>query len=188
MSSQLIDPRQLRRIRLQVGYTQAKLADEAGVSQSVIAKLEAGSIDPTYSTLVAISRALNSGISKTGKKAAEVMTSPVTSVQDSTTLSECVEIMKANSISQMPVFSGKKMVGTVTEGQIMDLVSQSKDPSALLRDPVHEHVLPAFAVVGKDTPVEALLSMFRFLPAVLVTSGDEVVGIITKIDVLSGTP
>lgn len=188
MSSQLIDPRQLKRIRLQVGYTQAKLAEEAGVSQSVIAKMEAGSIDPTYSTLSAVSKALNSGMTRTGKKASEVMSKPVISVQDTATLSECVEIMKANSISQMPVFSGKKMVGTVTEGQIMDLVMQSKDPTSLLQHSVHEHALPSFAVVGEDTPVDALLSIFRYLPAILVTSRGEVVGIITKIDVLSGAP
>jgi len=41
------------------------------------------------------------------------------------------------------------------------------------------------SVVGKDTPVEALYSLFRYLPAVLVEAGDRVEGIITKVDVLT---
>jgi len=187
LASQLIDPKQLKRVRTQLGYTQAALASAAGVSQSVIAKLEAGTVDPTFGTLSAISRALNSGIVRTGKRAVDVMTAPVISVQDSAKLSECVAVMKKGSISQMPVFSGRKMVGTITESQIMTLVSESAEPATILEHSVKEHALPAFAVVGTDTPVEALLSVFRFLPAVLVASGDEIVGIITKIDVLAGT-
>jgi predicted transcriptional regulator len=46
-------------------------------------------------------------------------------------------------------------------------------------------MFPVFAVVGRDTPVEALFSLFRYLPAVLVTSGEKVEGIITKIDLLA---
>ncbi len=187
MSGQLIDPGQLKKVRVQLGLTQASLAKSAGVSQSVIAKLEAGKVDPTFSTLSAISKALNSGLSKTGKRAMHVMSSPVTCIQEDATLSECVEAMKRGSISQMPVFSGKTMIGTITEGEIMDLVSGSADPSKVLRQRVRDHVLPAFAIVGKDTPVDALMSLFRLLPAVLVSSGDEIVGIITKIDILAGT-
>lgn len=69
MAAQLIDPKQLKRIRLQLGYTQAGLADAAGVSQSIVAKVEAGAVDPTFKTLRAISAALNSRIVTTGKKA-----------------------------------------------------------------------------------------------------------------------
>ncbi|MDA4124046.1 MAG: hypothetical protein OK438_01155 [Thaumarchaeota archaeon] len=48
-----------------------------------------------------------------------------------------------------------------------------------------DHVQLAYPVVGRETPVEALLSLFRVLPAVLVSSGKNVVGIITKIDLLA---
>jgi predicted transcriptional regulator len=93
--------------------------------------------------------------------------------------------MKSRSISQMPVFLGQKMVGTVTDDQIVYLVSSSPNPTELLRQRVGDHILPVFAVVGKDTPVEALFSLFRYMPAVLVACGEKVEGIITKIDLLS---
>lgn len=185
MASALIDPKQLKRIRLQVGFTQAGLAKAAGLSQSIIAKVEAGTVDPTFSTLAAISKALNSTMTTKGKRAADVMASPVIGVQDDATLSECVKTMKDHFISQMPVFSGQKMVGTVTDNQVMSLVSASANPSELLKQKVGDHVLPVFAVVGRDTPVEALFSLFRYMPAVLVASGERVEGIITKIDLLS---
>ncbi len=185
MATSLVDPRQLKRIRLQAGLTQAGLAKAAGVSQSIIAKVEAGATDPTYGTLQAISRALNSGLATKGKRAADVMSSPVIGVQGSTKLAECVTVMKKRSISQMPVFEGKKMIGTVTESQIMSLVLAAANPREILEQVAADHALPVYAVVGKDTPIEALFSLLKYMPAVLVGSGEDVEGIITKIDLLS---
>ena len=185
MAVQLIDPRQLKRIRIQLGYTQAGLAEAAGVSQSIVAKVEAGGVDPTYKTLRAISAALNSRIVVKGKKAADVMSSPVIGVNRDARLSECVALMKKNAFSQMPVFSGGKMVGTITEGRILDLLATAPDPAEVLDHRVGRHVQPVFAVVGSDTPVEALFSLFGYMTAVLVVSGETVLGIITKIDMLA---
>jgi len=161
------------------------LADTAGVSQSIVAKVEAGAVDPTFKTLKAISAALNSRIITTGKKAADVMSSPVIGVNDDARLSECIAVMKKNAFSQMPVFSGGKMVGTITEGWILDRLVTAPNPAKILNQPVRDHIQPVFAVVGRDTPVEALFSLFGYLPAVVVVSGDDVLGIITKIDMLA---
>lgn len=188
MASTLIDPKQLKRIRQQAGLTQSGLAKAAGLSQSIVAKVEGGDVDPTFSTVEALSRALNATMTKGGKKAGDVMTSPVIGVQSDTTLSRCVKMMKNSSISQMPVFSGQRLVGTVTETQIMSLMLSSPNGKDILEQKVENHVLPVFAAVGRDTPVEALYSLFRYMPAVLVVAGERVEGIITKIDLLaSGT-
>lgn len=181
----MVEPKQLKRIRTQLGYTQAGLAKAAGVSQSIVAKIEAGTVDPTFGTLSAISKALRSSLAARGKRAADVMSSPVIGVQDDARLTECVTIMKKNAFSQMPVFSGEKVIGTITETQIITLLSAATEPGRVLNERVRDHILPAFAVVGKDTPVEALFSLFRYLPAVLVASGEKVEGIITKIDLLA---
>lgn len=175
----------MKRIRVQLGYTQAGLAKAAGVSQSIVAKVEAGAVDPTFKTLRAISTALNSRIVTTGKKAADVMSSPVIGVNSDARLSECVAIMKKNAFSQMPVFLGGRMIGTITEGRILDLLAAAPNPAEVLSQRVRNHVQPVFAVVGSDTPAEALFSLFGYLPAVLVVSGERVLGIITKIDMLA---
>lgn len=185
MSSRLIEPRQLKRIRVQLGMTQAGLADAAGVSQSIIAKIESGSVDPTFSTITAISRALSTTGAKKGKKASDVMSSPVIGVQKGTKISECVSMMKRNGFSQMPVFSGEKVVGVITETHVVSLLSESSEPGKVLQQRVGDHTQPVFAAVGRDTPVDALFSLFRYLPVVIVTSGETTEGIITKIDLLT---
>ena len=161
------------------------MAKAAGVSQSIIAKIEAGDVDPTFSTLTAISKALRATTSKQGKRAADVMSSPVIGVQADTRIRECAGQMKRKGFSQMPVFSGERIVGTITDSHIVTLLSEAQDPRKLLEDKVGNHTQPVFAVVGRDTPVEALFSLFRYLPAVLVETGDKVEGIITKIDLLT---
>ena len=185
MSSSLIEPRQLKKIRTQLGYTQGALAEAAGVSQSIIAKIEAGAVDPTFNTLSAISKALRATTSKQSKRAADVMSMPVVGVQEGVKIRECADLMKKKGFSQLPVFSGERMIGTITDSHIVTLLSEAQDPRKLLDDKVGNHVLPMFAVVGRDTPVEALFSLFRYLPAVLVGTGDKVEGIITKIDLLT---
>ena len=185
MSSALIEPRQLKKVRNQLGYTQGRLAKEAGVSQSIVAKIEAGSVDPSYSTLAAISRALTSGTRGRVRKAAEVMSSPVVGVQEGASLRECAVLMKKKGFSQVPVFSGERMVGTITDSRVMDLLAAAQDPKKVLGERVRDHIQPVFAVVGKDTPVDALFSLFKYLPAVLVESGEKVQGIVTKIDLMT---
>lgn len=185
MASSLIEPRQLKKIRTQFGYTQVALAKAAGVSQSIIAKIEAGSVDPTYNTLSAISRALAAGTADNGSRAADIMSAPVIGVNEDTRLAECVELMKEHGFSQIPVLSGRVMVGTISEGHIMGLVAASSDPRGTLEESVRAHLMPSFPIVGRDTPVEALFSLFRFFPAVVVGLAEHPEGIITKIDLLT---
>jgi Predicted transcriptional regulator with C-terminal CBS domains len=44
----IINPRELERIRKQVGMTQKELAKLSRVSQSLIAKIERGDVDPSF--------------------------------------------------------------------------------------------------------------------------------------------
>ncbi len=163
MAFALVDPKQLKRLRLQLGMTQARLAREAGVSQSLIAKIEAGMVDPAFSSLKAISEALTSSRATAEKKAADVMSSPVISVQAAEKLSDCIALMKKRGISQMPVLEGGRSVS----------------------QPVRKFMGPAFPVIDGDTPTGALLSLFGYVPAVLVSSGEEIEGVIAKIDLIA---
>jgi predicted transcriptional regulator len=185
VSVSTIDPKQLKKIRVQLGITQSELAKAAGVSQSLIAKLESGLVDPSFSTMKAISEALRSHIRMEGKKASDVMSTPVVSVQASLSLSESINVMRKSNISQIPVYSGSKLSGAITENQIVALLSGMEDPRGLLSKPVSSIMQPSFPIVSTDTPIEALFSLFKFVPAVLVATGEKVEGIITKIDMLS---
>jgi predicted transcriptional regulator len=185
MSSALVEPRQLKKIRTQMGYTQGALAKAAGVSQSIIAKIEGGAVDPTYSTLAAISKALNSRSKAVVKKAGDVMSSPVVGVQEDARIKDCAALMKRKGFSQVPVFAGERIVGTITDSHIMDLLTAAPDARKVLEERVKGHIQPVFAVVGRDTPVDALFSLFKHLPAVLVEGDNRIEGIVTKIDLMT---
>lgn len=185
MSVSTIDPKQLKKIRVQLGITQSELAKAAGVSQSLIAKLESGLVDPSFSTMKSISEALRSQIRIEGKKASDVMSSPVVSVQSGASISDSISLMRKSNISQIPVYSGSKLTGSITENQIVALLSGTEDPRGLLSRTVSSVMQPAFPIVSRDTPIEALFSLFKFVPAVLVANGDKIEGIVTKIDMLS---
>ncbi len=185
MTYVLVDPNQLKRIRSELGITQAKLASEAGVSQSLVAKIESGRVDPTFGSMKSISEALRSRRSTQGKRAAEVMSSPVISVQTNAKLSDCVAVMKKHGISQIPVLAGERPVGSVTETHILELLAEANNTSQLLARPVSRFMKPALPIVNEETQIEALFSLFNYVPAVLVSSADKVEGVITKIDLLA---
>lgn len=185
MSVSLIDPKQVRRIRVSLGITQSALAKTAGISQSLVAKIEAGQVDPSFSTVRSIAEALRLHIKSGAKKASDVMSKPVVSVQASTSISDCIGLMRRRGISQLPVFSGTQLVGSISEGHIVSLLSTGVDPKASLSRPVSRFLEPNYPTVDAGTPVDALYSLFNFVQAVLVVSGDKLAGIITKIDMLS---
>lgn len=188
MAYPMVEPRQLRRIRAQLGITQARLAEEAGVSQSLIAKIESDKVDPTFSSMKAITEALRVRRSANFKRAGEVMSSPVISVQADARLSECVALLRKHGVSQMPVFDGERLVGSVTEGHILDLLSEGRPREEVMEEKLKKLMRPAFPTVGRETPVDALVSLFNHVPAVLVSSGQRIEGIIAKIDLLAADP
>ena len=67
------DIKDIKRIRLQIGLTQSKLADKSGVSQSLIAKVESGLIDPGYSSVKKIFDTLDSLQSENTSTAKDLM-------------------------------------------------------------------------------------------------------------------
>jgi predicted transcriptional regulator len=185
MSVSLIDPKQVKRVRVQLAMTQSALAKAAGVSQSLVAKIEAGQVDPSFSTLKSIAEALRVQIKSGAKKASDVMSKPVVSIQANTSLSDCVDLMRKRGISQLPVFSGAQVVGSISEGHIVSLLSAGADPKTSLNRPVSRFIEPGYPTVDASTPIDALYSLFNFVPAVLVISGEKVCGIVTKIDMIS---
>src|SRR5271157_5329085 len=185
MSVPVIDPHQLRRIRIQLGITQAELARTSDVSQSLVAKIESGQVDPSFTTMKAISEALRKHIKAEGRKVSDVMSKPVLSIQVSTPLSECINLMRDHSLSQIPIYSGSRLVGSISDKHIVSLLSNSDDTKITLAKPVSRFLEASFPTVDANTPLDALYSLFNFVPAVLVTSGEKVEGIVTKIDLIS---
>ena len=57
----------LKLIRMEQGLSQAELADRIGTTQSVIARLESGKVDPKLSMILKLAHALNCDINTIGE-------------------------------------------------------------------------------------------------------------------------
>ncbi|RLE70234.1 MAG: transcriptional regulator, partial [Thermoprotei archaeon] len=93
-------PKYLRELRKAAGLSQAELARRAGVSQSLIARIESGDVNPRVSTLQRILKALEEYVEEE-LKAEDIMTSPVITVKTSDPISKVADIMWENAISQV---------------------------------------------------------------------------------------
>ncbi len=168
--------------RRKLGLTQIQLAGLAGVSQSYIAKLEAGNIEPSYIKVKAIFEALDRLEQKKQVAASLLMTRNVISAQKTSTVQDVIGIMKQTGFSQLPILDGEMPVGAISEGTILDhmLIAKGETSVRLIAEIMDE----PFPLVAEDAPVSLLSSLLKFYAAVLVQRKGVLVGIITKADLL----
>jgi len=164
--------------------TQNRLAKLASVSQSLIAKLESGKTDSSYTKVKAILDVLNQLEMKMEVHAREILHSEVVSVQKSEAVSKAVRLMMEHGYSQLPVFDGHHAVGSISEKTILSQVSAGKDLSQVSALSVEEVMDEVFPQVGEDAPLSLISGLLQVYPAVLVSKRGKVVGIITKADLL----
>jgi len=170
--------------RRMLNLTQKQLAKLAGVSQSLIAKLESKKIDPSYTKVKAIFDALERLETKTEVHAEKVLHSEVVAVQKSDMVSKAVRLMTDYGYSQLPVFDGERAVGHISEKTILGQVSAGKDLAQISKLPVGDIMEEAFPQVGKKAPLPLISSLLKVYPAVLICEKGKVVGIVTKADLL----
>ncbi|MFP3950635.1 MAG: CBS domain-containing protein [Candidatus Bathyarchaeia archaeon] len=168
--------------RKKLGLTQSTLAEMAGVSQSYIAKLEAGSLEPSYLKVRAIFEALDKFERKEEVSAAEIMNEDIISVGINTSIQSAVEVMRENGFSQLPVMDGGRIVGSINESAVLEhLLCDKERPGDTL---VNEIMEESFPMVGDKAPMSLVTSLLKVYPAVIVQRRGEVRGIITKSDVI----
>jgi predicted transcriptional regulator len=170
--------------RRQLGLKQSELAKAAGVSQSLIAKLEAGTIDSSYTKVKTIFDVLERLEFKSKVQAEKLLHNEVVSVQKDEPIYNVVKVMKECGYSQIPVFEGKQSVGSISEKTIMRQILDGKDLEELSRLPTEQVMDEAFPQINEDAPLALITSLLQTYPAVLVIRKGTVIGIITKADLL----
>lgn len=166
----------LKKLRMEAGLTQKKLAELVGVSQAHIAKIEHGKVDPRLSTINKILEVLTEG---KRRKCNDIMTKGVFFAKPRNNILKISEVMVRHGISQMPVLEGSRVVGTITEQRIIRNLS-----SKIAEEKVENIMGPALPTVSEETPIDAIRPLLEKHQGVLVAKGKEVVGIITRSDFL----
>lgn len=168
--------------RKRLDLTQNQLAKMAGVSQSLVAKIEAGSIDAAYSKVKRIIETLEQAQFSREKSAKQVMHTGVSAISPNDALHAAAQKMRQLGISQLPVIDGSNIVGSISEQAMLAHYSSDKAKIASLR--VADVMEDAFPTTLPSTPISAVASLLRHHAAVLVMDKGKMAGIITKADIL----
>ncbi len=174
-----IEEIKIRRKRL--GITQRELAEKAGVSQALIAKIEAGAVDPRYSTLKRIWEALQEleGERLTAEK---VMNFPVKTVKPWEKVKEAVSIMMRYGYSQVPVVD-KGVVGNLDEERVVKALGELGEE--VLEKEIEEIMGPPLPTIPPTASIHLVEAMLSETPAILVVDKQgKLIGIITRADLL----
>lgn len=169
--------------------SQKELAKLSGVSQSTIAKIEnhhETNFNPSYGNIRKILMALEKTEVEKGKggvKARDVMNRKVVGIQKSDKVGKAMRIMERKAYSRLPVFNGKYLVGSISESTIYREIVEGKYLN-LHEIGIEKIMDEAFPIIDENTPKESFLSLLRFSPAILASRKGEIVGIITKADLL----
>jgi len=99
---------------------------------------------------------------------------------------QAVDRLQQHDISQAPVVRDDttdvaQFVGSIRDRELLDRIF--RDPDALQAD-VAEVMAPPIAMVEFDDPIEAAFGEMEHGPAVLVTKAGQVLGVLTRSDLL----
>jgi predicted transcriptional regulator len=173
----------IKQARIRIGITQRKLATLTGISTSMINQIESGRCKPSYETARKIFEILGSLEGQSSMKAGDICSRNLISVQKYETLNTAIDKMRSNSISQIPVFDGSRVVGILSEDGLAKSMVEKDEKK--MRNMVISMVMETPPPVADvSTPAKALVPLVRFAKCVLISEKSTVIGIITVTDTL----
>lgn len=170
---------EIKKLRQKIGITQSELARQSGVSQSLIAKIESGNLDPSYGNAKKIFETLSSLEKGNEASARMIMHKKIICVQKTDTIKECIILMRKHNISQMSVQFKDKVVGHISESLLIDKILEGDTNLS-----VGELMETSPPILPPETKQGVLTSLLRHFPLVLIEEKGELLGVVTKADLL----
>ncbi len=174
---------EIKKYRKKLAITQTELAKKAKISQSLIARVEAGTVDPRYSKIESIFRALNE-LKKEEIKVEEIMSCGVVTVNTSDPISKAIGLMEDHNVSQLPVFKRNRVVGSISDEIILRQISGGVDIKDMPSRKVKDFMEESFPFIKPTSPLSMVSKLLEHNNAVLVVAKGKVKGIVTNADLL----
>lgn len=164
-------------LRKKAGLTQAELAAAVNVSQSYIARLERGTIDPKISVVRRIYDYLTSIPRLT---CGDVMSPNPVVIDARDAAWDAARLMLEHGFSQLPVVRGGIAVGMVDERDIIRNLNRN------LRSMSVQAVMGGESAPRADeqTSINSVLPLFENFQAILVEKSGRLSGILTRSDIV----
>ncbi|MEA3430479.1 MAG: CBS domain-containing protein [Nanoarchaeota archaeon] len=180
----MIQLQDIKTLRRKFNLTQGELAKKANVSQSLIAKIEAGRIDPAYTKAKQIFNTLELLDKKQEIKIKDFMCKRITSVKSACKIKDVIKKIRKLNISQLPVIENNITIGLVSESSILEKISSIENPSKITQLTVKDVMKEPPPSIPITTSQKVASSLLKHFPMLLVTKKGKIVGIITKADLL----
>ena len=176
MFALIVSLEELRSLRLDVGMSQAELADEVGVSQAYIARMETGTLDPKFS----IVQEIVAHLSGSKKTCAQIMTEEVETTDARGSILDAAAKMSRGGFSHLPVIRGTRLVGSISQRDIISNLNLN------LREMTVEAIMDpeGIPMVNENTPAVSIIPLLQIYHGVIVQKQGRLSGIITTSDLL----
>ena len=176
------DTSTIKHKRTELNITQKKLSLESGVSQSLIAKIEAKKVSPSYSIIKTIFETFERLEHKKEDLCVKLLGKKLISVNSREKISKAAEMMKRYAISQLPIIEKQRVLGTISESTIYNKILEGEDKTKLLNQQVKSIMEDPLPTISASTPKSIAMPLLRTNPAILLTEKDKIIGILTKED------
>lgn len=176
------DLEKIKQMRQKLGLTQTQLAKLAGVSQSMITKIERGSIEPSYLIAKKIFTLLDERLAEKQKEiiARNICTKGIASIKNDDSIELAIKLMKKLAISQMPVMKDNIIVGSISEETFIKNYDKIRSKEMKVEDIMDE----PFPAISEDTHISLIRDILKRYSAVILTKKGKPTGIISKADLL----
>jgi len=176
---------ELKKLRKEANLTQKDLAELAGVSQSLIARIEKGGekgVDPRVSTLNKILNALLS-IKENKKKIIDFATKEVITLGVEEKVAKAAAIMSNEGLSQLIILDNtRRIIGSIREKSISRKLLEKG--ISILDEQIMNHLDESFPEISVDTPLDRIKSLLLENDALILINKGELAGIVTKADII----
>jgi len=179
---ELPDLDNIKILRKKLGWSQVQLAKAAGISQSMINKIENGVKMPSYDTANLIFKFLSEGLlqqAASNKKAKDIASPNPIFVTPDESVNQAI-IKMGDRYDQVPVIQEEKCVGSITSKTIVSLISKDKFRELKIADVMAE----PFPVISENEPLRNVEKMLEIFDAILTSEHGKITGIITPSDII----
>jgi predicted transcriptional regulator len=108
------------------------------------------------------------------------MIGKIISIKPNSKVSEIIKLMNKTSISQIPVIEKGKVVGLVTESNLLE--KNSEEIKYLEAKDLMKESPP---LISENVEISAIISLLKHFPIILVSKKGKLVGLITKADLIN---